>query len=856
MAATENSQGITLGKYDEIIEPLFITMPTTSDKEPSHHRRDEDNNEDRELMDLSGTWVNRGYDSSLDLLQGPFGLTRSIPPDPMGAVGPTSLIAVTNVEIEGRDKATGNLLFGPSYLLDMFAAGGIAAVRVFDPKIIYDTHEDRFVIVVLGADRTTSTIRDSAILIAVSKTSNPRSTGPQDWWFHSIETTLGPDPSLGLDEECWADYPGLEVDEEAVYITNNMFATDTSSGSFEGSLLWILNKNEYYNANFADSSSFSLHDFISEAGAGFPTTHMPAVVRAPDGIGGSSSGIGTFLVAYSGLSDGVGVDYVQVVQVNDPLTNPSFNQTYVPIGDIEDRDIEFPHAPQLGSPNRILTNDRRALDAAWHDDYLWLTSTLVNDQGVVNSFWVRLNADGVNEPTLDTIGLVNGDQIAPGATTFMASIDVSPLTGHAAIGFAASAPTIYAGAYAIIVEPDGITVNGPPDVVKEGQDDYFITFGGTRNRWGDYTGMAWDPTDPTCFWAFNEYASFSCYSTFDGQDGCWSTAWARLCSDNGVVNPDPTTSPTLSPVASSPGNTIVIPSSVWQIPQNGGPLPPITNVRVGDTLRFEWSRTHEVWIHPSGTCDQRSRISVGFQSGATYVIQDSDAGTTLTFACDVGGGSHCDLGMIMNVTVAPNNAGGVTSSPTQSPTRSPTTESPTPQTTSTTESPTPTPQTTPATESPTPLLPTTSQRPTVQKNNVPVCALCFMSSHLSWNMANVLAQKFQCNLASIETARERLTVALELEENILTEKFWTGGYYDSTLDTWEWMDGSSFSGQHWGKHQPNSLSEYGALTGNVTYVTIGTDSEGTAVLYDESSSAAFASVWECCGGCPDFPMIN
>jgi hypothetical protein len=62
-------------------------------------------------------------------------------------------------------------------------------------------------------------------------------------------------------------------------------------------------------------------------------------------------------------------------------------------------------------------------------------------------------------------------------------------------------------------------------VVKAGEDYYVRTFSGTRNRWGDYSGIAIDPTDDATFWVFNEYAAPRGSPTSDG-DGRWGTHWA------------------------------------------------------------------------------------------------------------------------------------------------------------------------------------------------------------------------------------------------------------------------------------------------------------------------------------------
>jgi len=127
----------------------------------------------------------------------------------------------------------------------------------------------------------------------------------------------------------------------------------------------------------------------------------------------------------------------------------------------------------------------------------------------------------------------------------------------------------------------------------------------------------------------------------------------------------------------------------WIIPADGQPYPSMT-ASVGDTLTFSWSQgTHDVWIHPTHTCDETGAIQIASTADnpTTYTFQPADgspSGITHTFVCDVG--SHCEVGMYMNVTVFSlqatdtgngNGNGGDTATPaTAPPTDADTTDAP------------------------------------------------------------------------------------------------------------------------------------------------------------------------------------
>jgi|GEM_PF-5120830 len=458
-----------------------------------------------------------------------------IPPDPMGSAGPDRLVAVVNAGIEGRSKL-GALLFRDS-LQDFFSPLGAQTLgtKCFDPKIVYDHYEKRFVVVALEQTSTAggAPSNESRILVAVSRNEFPATATAADWYFLAInsKTNIG-----GVDT--WADYPGFEVDEEAVYITANMFPFAGAGG---GTRIWIIDKGAVGGFYAGGAASYGIYDPIP---AGYLSlTLAPALVHGPGGVGGVGSDIGTFLVGYSSLTyGGPGQpEALEVIRVDDPLGVPTFTGEFVIVGDLEDVGGVFgfpalPDAPQSSTAALIEVNDSRALDAVWRDNSLWVTTTInpnaANDPvnvGQTTAHWFRLKTSAVPGPiTVDDQGNIGGEDIAPGTWTFFPSVAVNG-NGDAKFGFSASAQTIFCGAYFAGREagdPAG-TVQGS-GTVQAGLDYYERTFGGARNRWGDYTGISVDPADDTTFWIYNEYAARR-GTPLGGEDGRWGTAW-KSCS--------------------------------------------------------------------------------------------------------------------------------------------------------------------------------------------------------------------------------------------------------------------------------------------------------------------------------------
>ncbi len=451
-----------------------------------------------------------------------------IPPDPHGAAGPNHVVNVVNTSIEWYTKDGTNQHSGQ--LEDFFAS--LAPVNDgFDPKVLYDQYEGRFVVVTLerqdddDGNNNGDPDDTSRILLAVSDDSDPNGT----WYYTAINSKI----TIG-GTDTWADYPGFAVDDKAVYITANMFGFG-SSGTYQGARLWIIDKGTASGFYAGGAASVNVVDpYASHPGNA--TTTQPSHT-----FGTPPTGMGVYLIAYSGWNDGTN-EYVYVSPVTDPLGTPAFDWQFYNLGDIDDTGTAMPDAPQQGSGNTIETNDRRALNAVWRDDALWAAFTVRpgsgTDSGEATAHWVKLNASGgASTISLADQGNVGGEDIAAGTYTFFPSVMVDSC-GNMAIGFAASGNNIYPGAYyaaRFASDPAGTVQSS--GTLHAGTDYYYRTFGSGRNRWGDYTAVALDPSNESTFWVYNEYA-MARGTSFGGEDGRWTTQWGSFdlgCADTNVV---------------------------------------------------------------------------------------------------------------------------------------------------------------------------------------------------------------------------------------------------------------------------------------------------------------------------------
>ncbi len=447
-----------------------------------------------------------------------------IPPDPHGAVGPLHLVAVNNTSIwwankDGTSQVSKRLGKNASTAIGSFFETLSPVNGTFDPKVIYDQYNGRFVVITLERAQNSSAAIDPAntsrILVAVSATSDPNGT----WYYHAINSKINVSGT-----EAWADYPGLAIGPDAIFITSNLFSY---AGSYQGSRLWIIQKGNgsggFYEGGSASVSIYDPATLASVDAVTMQPAHMFGVLP---------NNVVTYLVRYSGFNDKIN-EYLSIIEVNGTSLAPTFTNTWILLGDIDNLST-MNNAPQNGSTDSIETNDRRTLQAVWRNNFLYSTETIIPNSGVdanqATAHWTKMNASVAGGLALFDQGICGGEDIASGTYTFMSSIAVN-VNDEMVLGFAASAPTIYPGAYyagRIPTDPAGTTPY--TGTLKAGEDYYYRTFGGSRNRWGDYSGMSVDPADDITFWIYNEYASTrgTVFSSYPTEDGRWATAFGKI----------------------------------------------------------------------------------------------------------------------------------------------------------------------------------------------------------------------------------------------------------------------------------------------------------------------------------------
>lgn len=415
-------------------------------------------------------------DATLPLLEMSFqgvirgdGNSFSFPPDTHGAVGPHHYVETINRVFAVFDKESGAPLL-------MMNLGTFLPGSNGDPRVLYDQHDDRWVVIVSDFS--------SRIFLAYSLTDDP--LGP---WFKTNILV-----AQDSDEGRWPDYPTLGVDANGIYTAAFMVGSGARMSVF------AIDK-----APLLDATP-SL-----ETVTAFRALPWEGAIQPVHTWGEPP---GEYLVSRRFP------DEIRVRRIDPPMTDPVLQELgFVSIPS----HANAPDAPALGSVTPLDTIDPRLMMSVYRDGAIWTTHTIgVNGRAACR--WYQLDPE-----TLDLlqVGTVSDTTLH----YFFPSIAVNRF-GHAVMGFTGSSPFQYAAAYYTgrgVLDPPGAMA--PPALLRAGSAAQNNIDGVGRNRWGDYSLTVLDPIEQHRIWTIQEYAHAT---------NIWGTWIGLLstgdCNSNGVLD--------------------------------------------------------------------------------------------------------------------------------------------------------------------------------------------------------------------------------------------------------------------------------------------------------------------------------
>jgi len=337
----------------------------------------------------------------------------------------------------------------------------------FDPRVVYDSGSGRWFAVEVDA-------QDQAnhYLFAVS-----RSADPIDGW---TGFTIAND-STG---SSWADFPTLGVDADGVYLAATHFSNvgDTVTGAS----VVVMPKADLLGPtpSIANATLFELP--------------WPQLARGPQlAVDLDGGGLPMPIIATTGIAA-----LAQFVSIDGPVTSPSLS------GVDGTGIVNLPFSATPGpaeQPGPSQNLDICCGDSRFNSNFVLQNGTLwavraVGVSGKAGLEWFQIDPD--TKLILQT-GRIADDELE----LYYPSIAVNEFD-QVVVGFNGSSESQFVSAYAVLGETvGGVTSFGDLLLLKEGVDSYEFAWDG-RNRWGDYSTTVVDPSDPSVFWTFQEWADF------------------------------------------------------------------------------------------------------------------------------------------------------------------------------------------------------------------------------------------------------------------------------------------------------------------------------------------------------------
>jgi MYXO-CTERM domain-containing protein len=388
-------------------------------------------------------------------------VTGAIPPDSMGAVGPDHYIEFVNGRFAIFRKGTGALLLGQTDSA-FWNSAGVSPAELSDPRVIYDHRSGRWFAseAELGGS--------VGIMVAVSQTSDP--TGAWTGFFV--------DPN----NNALNDFPRLGVNADAVTLTSidfNPTATNTEA-------LVSIPKADLLAASptIANRTVFPAISIFSTGSIMQPVTSF-----------GPSNGNRTTTIATSASSTAI---TVRGTFAN--VAGPGAATFSSAIGVNVFADTNPPLGFQPDGTRDLHTGDRRYSGEVYQVGSIIYSvhSTQVGGRAAIR--WYKIDETTNTMIQGGTISDLNYDFCYP-------SIGANE-NGDVVIGYSRSGTSAVDGfisSYASVgTTTGGVTTFGAPMLLKAGVANYHI-FDGTRNRWGDYSAVSMDPSDPGIFWTTQEW---------------------------------------------------------------------------------------------------------------------------------------------------------------------------------------------------------------------------------------------------------------------------------------------------------------------------------------------------------------
>lgn len=343
----------------------------------------------------------------------------------------------------------------------------------YDPKLIYDEHADRFILVFLR-DNIPS---NSAIIVAFSSTNDPL----DPWHVYAL-------PGNPLDNNRWTDFPAISITEDELFITGNLIIPNVSwQVGFDGSVIWQIDKEKGYNNDSLQTRLYSQVEFNGK------------YTRNIHPVRGTGSLVGEQYFLSNRNFDQQN-DTIFVMKVTGTLDDPA-TELKVDMGKTTPPYGVPPNGRQadtdLGDPTKGLqTNDARVLGAITNGDWIQFVSTTMN----FNTGYASIYHGTIDNPLTEfqeISGIILADDTLDFGYPNIAFTGNEPCDIEAIIGLNFTSPTDFPGVGSFYFAND--TTYSDLVRLKNGE-NYTDKHSDSYERWGDYFGIQPKFDEPGKVW--------------------------------------------------------------------------------------------------------------------------------------------------------------------------------------------------------------------------------------------------------------------------------------------------------------------------------------------------------------------
>jgi len=425
--------------------------------------------------------------------------TNAFPPDTMGAVGPTQFLMAVNGRIRVFNKSTGAKGELDADIDSFFNSvrGGLATT---DPQVRYDRLSGRWFVLIIniatGNNRVMLAVSDGATISSATV-----------WTFYYFQHNL---VAPAGDDGCFADYPTLGIDANALYVGVNQFC----NRAFNNTTAFVIRKSsvtgEQGTGQMVVTAFRNLIDTVGGTlGSGI---FSPRGVDNPDPniaegyfIGTDANSFGRLALRRVSNPGGVPVlspnVYVNVLATSTPIT--------------------VRHRGNItGTNGRLDAIDDRLLSATSRNGSLWATHNIaVNNTGTTDAprtrdavRWYEVVDLSSPTPRLQQAGTLftqTGTNTEDERNYWMPSLAVSG-QGHVLVGYNTAGTNEYINAaLAVRWATDPLGVLQAPQLFTSSPAPYNPSSNSGnqqgRRRWGDYSFTSVDPCDDMTMWTIQQF---------------------------------------------------------------------------------------------------------------------------------------------------------------------------------------------------------------------------------------------------------------------------------------------------------------------------------------------------------------